>query len=101
MENAPRILSTDELIDRGWGVDYVSVAAIRQAISELRQALGSSATERKTASPPSSSKPASLGTTSCWAFARLSCASILSSRSPESMAIGCPEQAGRLRSQRG
>lgn len=43
VENAPRILSTDELIDQGWDIDYVSVAAIRQAISELRQALGDSA----------------------------------------------------------
>ena len=47
VENAPRVLSTDELIDRSWGVEHVSVSAIRQSISELRQALGDSATSPK------------------------------------------------------
>ncbi|MEM7356727.1 MAG: winged helix-turn-helix domain-containing protein, partial [Acidobacteriota bacterium] len=45
VENAPRILSSDDLIDQGWDVDYVSVTTIRQGISELRQALGDSASE--------------------------------------------------------
>ena len=43
LESAPKILSVDELIDQSWGVEHVSVGAIRQAISELRQALGDSA----------------------------------------------------------
>ncbi len=41
---APRVLSVDEIVDRVWGVDHVSSASIRQVVSELRQALGDSAT---------------------------------------------------------
>ena len=40
MESAPEILSQDELLDRAWGVEHLSPASVKQAISEIRQALG-------------------------------------------------------------
>ena len=40
MESAPGILSQDELLDRAWGVEHLSPASVKQAISEIRQALG-------------------------------------------------------------
>ncbi|HWM92786.1 MAG TPA: tetratricopeptide repeat protein [Thermoanaerobaculia bacterium] len=40
VESAPRILSQDELLDRAWGVEHLSPASVKQAISEIRQALG-------------------------------------------------------------
>ncbi len=43
VEHAPELLSVDELIDRAWDVEHVSVGTFRQAVSELRQALGDSA----------------------------------------------------------
>ncbi|HKV06794.1 MAG TPA: transcriptional regulator, partial [Thermoanaerobaculia bacterium] len=39
-EAAPRILSQEELLDRVWGVEHLSPASVKQAISEVRQALG-------------------------------------------------------------
>lgn len=40
IEEAPRILSQDELLDRAWGVEHLSPASVKQAVSEIRQALG-------------------------------------------------------------
>jgi DNA-binding winged helix-turn-helix (wHTH) protein/tetratricopeptide (TPR) repeat protein/TolB-like protein len=40
VENAPRILSQDELLDQVWGVEHLSPASVKQAVSEVRQALG-------------------------------------------------------------
>lgn len=40
VEEAPRILSQDELLDRAWGVEHLSPASVKQAVSEIRQALG-------------------------------------------------------------
>ncbi|HWN45680.1 MAG TPA: tetratricopeptide repeat protein [Thermoanaerobaculia bacterium] len=40
VESAPGILSQDELLDRAWGVEHLSPASVKQAISEIRQALG-------------------------------------------------------------
>ncbi|MEA2559776.1 MAG: eukaryotic-like serine/threonine-protein kinase [Acidobacteriota bacterium] len=40
VEGAPGILSQDELLDRAWGVEHLSPASVKQAISEIRQALG-------------------------------------------------------------
>lgn len=39
-ESAPRILSQEELLDRVWGVEHLSPASVKQAVSEVRQALG-------------------------------------------------------------
>ncbi|HSK80017.1 MAG TPA: tetratricopeptide repeat protein [Thermoanaerobaculia bacterium] len=39
-EAAPRILSQEELLDRVWGVEHLSPASVKQAVSEVRQALG-------------------------------------------------------------
>ncbi len=40
VESAPRILSQEDLLDRVWGVEHLSPASVKQAISEVRQALG-------------------------------------------------------------
>src|SRR4029077_10327359 len=40
VENAPRLLSQEELLDRVWGVEHLSPASVKQAVSEVRQALG-------------------------------------------------------------
>jgi tetratricopeptide (TPR) repeat protein/DNA-binding winged helix-turn-helix (wHTH) protein len=40
VEAAPRILSQDELLDQAWGVEHLSPASVKQAVSEIRQALG-------------------------------------------------------------
>lgn len=40
VEAAPRILSVDELLDQAWGVEHLSPASVKQAVSEIRQALG-------------------------------------------------------------
>jgi len=40
VERAPRILSQEELLDRVWGVEHLSPASVKQAVSEVRQALG-------------------------------------------------------------
>ena len=40
VDSAPGILSQDELLDRAWGVEHLSPASVKQAISEIRQALG-------------------------------------------------------------
>jgi DNA-binding winged helix-turn-helix (wHTH) protein/tetratricopeptide (TPR) repeat protein/TolB-like protein len=40
VENAPKILSQEELLDRVWGVEHLSPASVKQAVSEVRQALG-------------------------------------------------------------
>jgi DNA-binding winged helix-turn-helix (wHTH) protein/tetratricopeptide (TPR) repeat protein len=40
VESAPRILSQEELLDRVWGVEHLSPASVKQAVSEVRQALG-------------------------------------------------------------
>jgi DNA-binding winged helix-turn-helix (wHTH) protein len=37
---APRILTQEELLDRVWGVEHLSPASVKQAISEVRLALG-------------------------------------------------------------
>ncbi len=39
-EQAPKILSQDQLLDRVWGVEHLSPASVKQAVSEVRQALG-------------------------------------------------------------
>jgi eukaryotic-like serine/threonine-protein kinase len=39
-ESAPKILSQEELLDRVWGVEHLSPASVKQAVSEVRQALG-------------------------------------------------------------
>jgi len=39
-EQAPKILSQDELLDRVWGVEHLSPTSVKQAVSEVRQALG-------------------------------------------------------------
>lgn len=39
-EAAPRIVSQEELLDRVWGVEHLSPASVKQAVSEVRQALG-------------------------------------------------------------
>ncbi len=38
--SAPKILSQEDLLDRVWGVEHLSPASVKQAISEVRQALG-------------------------------------------------------------
>ena len=40
VEEAPRIVSGDELMDRAWDGTFVSASSVRQTLSELRQALG-------------------------------------------------------------
>lgn len=40
VEGAPKILSQEELLDRVWGVEHLSPASVKQAVSEVRQALG-------------------------------------------------------------
>ena len=40
VESAPRILSQEDLLDRVWGVEHLSPASVKQAVSEVRQALG-------------------------------------------------------------
>ena len=37
--HAPRILSQEELLDLVWGVEHISPASVKQAVSEVRQAL--------------------------------------------------------------
>ena len=39
-EQAPKILSQEELLDQVWGVEHLSPASVKQAVSEVRQALG-------------------------------------------------------------
>jgi DNA-binding winged helix-turn-helix (wHTH) protein/tetratricopeptide (TPR) repeat protein len=39
-EAAPRIVSQEELLDRVWGVEHLSPASVKQAVSEVRLALG-------------------------------------------------------------
>ncbi|HYU32087.1 MAG TPA: tetratricopeptide repeat protein [Thermoanaerobaculia bacterium] len=39
-ESAPKILSQEALLDQVWGVEHLSPASVKQAISEVRQALG-------------------------------------------------------------
>ncbi|HJX27873.1 MAG TPA: winged helix-turn-helix domain-containing protein, partial [Thermoanaerobaculia bacterium] len=39
-ESAPRILSQEDLLDRVWGVEHLSPASVKQAVSEVRLALG-------------------------------------------------------------
>lgn len=39
-DQAPKILSQEELLDRVWGVEHLSPASVKQAVSEVRQALG-------------------------------------------------------------
>jgi DNA-binding winged helix-turn-helix (wHTH) protein/tetratricopeptide (TPR) repeat protein len=43
VEEAPRVLSQDELLDRVWGAEHLSSNSVRQAVSELRSVLGDSA----------------------------------------------------------
>lgn len=40
VESAPKILSHEDLLDRVWGVEHLSPASVKQAVSEVRQALG-------------------------------------------------------------
>jgi DNA-binding winged helix-turn-helix (wHTH) protein/tetratricopeptide (TPR) repeat protein len=40
VEQAPKILSQEELLDRVWGVEHLSPTSVKQAVSEVRQALG-------------------------------------------------------------
>lgn len=40
VEEAPRVLSQDELLDRVWGAEHLSSNSVRQAVSELRTVLG-------------------------------------------------------------
>ncbi|HEV7668819.1 MAG TPA: winged helix-turn-helix domain-containing protein [Thermoanaerobaculia bacterium] len=40
VESAPKILSQENLLDRVWGVEHLSPASVKQAVSEVRQALG-------------------------------------------------------------
>jgi len=42
-EQAPKILSQEELLDRVWGVEHLSPSSVKQAVSEVRQALGDAA----------------------------------------------------------
>ncbi len=39
-ESAPKVLSQEELLDRVWGVEHLSPASVKQAVSEVRHALG-------------------------------------------------------------
>lgn len=39
-DQAPKILSQEELLDRVWGVEHLSPTSVKQAVSEVRQALG-------------------------------------------------------------
>ncbi|MEO1085355.1 MAG: winged helix-turn-helix domain-containing protein, partial [Acidobacteriota bacterium] len=43
VREAPRVVSGEELLNRVWGTEHLSENSLRQAISELRQALGDSA----------------------------------------------------------
>ncbi|MCB1054004.1 MAG: tetratricopeptide repeat protein [Acidobacteria bacterium] len=43
VEEAPRVVSQDELLDRVWGTEHLSSNSVRQAVSELRAALGDTA----------------------------------------------------------
>jgi DNA-binding winged helix-turn-helix (wHTH) protein len=40
VEEAPNILSHDQLLDLVWGKEHLSASSLKQAISEVRQALG-------------------------------------------------------------
>ncbi len=40
VEEAPNILAHDQLLDRVWGMEHLSASSLKQAISEVRQALG-------------------------------------------------------------
>jgi hypothetical protein len=42
-EQAPKILSQEELLDQVWGVEHLSPSSVKQAVSEVRQALGDDA----------------------------------------------------------
>ena len=42
-EQAPKILSQEELLDRVWGVEHLSPSSVKQAVSAVRQALGDDA----------------------------------------------------------
>jgi DNA-binding winged helix-turn-helix (wHTH) protein len=42
-EQAPKILSQEELLNRVWGVEHLSPSSVKQAVSEVRQALGDEA----------------------------------------------------------
>jgi DNA-binding winged helix-turn-helix (wHTH) protein/TolB-like protein len=39
-EEAPKILSQEELLNRVWGVEHLSPTSVKQAVCEVRQALG-------------------------------------------------------------
>lgn len=39
-EQAPKILSQEELLNRVWGVEHLSPTSVKQAVCEVRQALG-------------------------------------------------------------
>ncbi len=45
IEQAPAVVSRDELLDAVWGHQATSVSSVAQTIKELRQALGDSSTE--------------------------------------------------------
>ncbi len=43
IEEAPGVVSSNELVDRAWKIPYVSTDSVRQTLSELRRALGDDA----------------------------------------------------------
>ena len=43
VHESPRILGTEELLNKVWGTEHLSESSVRQTISELRQTLGDSA----------------------------------------------------------
>ncbi len=45
VEKAPNILSHDQLLDLVWGKEHLSASSLKQAISEVRQALGDDSTQ--------------------------------------------------------
>ncbi len=47
LENAPQLLRHDELLDRVWGRQEVTLGVLSQSVRELRQALGDSAQESR------------------------------------------------------